>query len=143
MHKIKQLLFSFLTFVASFYFLFWILGGMLSIPFSSDSPNWIFVFSGIVSFLFAGYLAFTVWKKTGANKNTKATLSNYIVTGALGLGVFGFLIGFIGPMIFTPDSAQGPLLGILFTGPGGIALGAIGGAIIWEIKRRKEIKMNQ
>jgi uncharacterized membrane protein len=143
MHKIKQLLFSFLTFVASFYFLFWILGGMLSIPFSSDPPNWIIVISGIASFVLASYLAYTVWKKTGINTNTKASQGTYIFTGALGLGVFAFIIGFFGPLIFMPESNQGPLLGILITGPGGIALGAIGGAILWEIKRRKEKKINQ
>ena len=140
MHKIKQLLFSILTFLASFYFSFWILGAMLSIPFSSDPPNWILVFSGIASFLFAGYLVFTVWEKTGVNKNTKATQGTYILMGALGLGVIGFLIGFIGPLIFMPGANQGPLLGIFITGPGGIVLGAIGGAILWEIKKQKRKK---
>ena len=113
MQKIKQVLFTFLTFVASFYFLFWVLGGILSIPFGIDSPNWILVFSGLVSFSSAVYLAYSVWKKTGVNKNTKATLGTYILTGALGLGVFGFLIGFIGPLIFMPGANQGPLLGVL------------------------------
>lgn len=140
MQKIKQVLFTFLTFVASFYFLFWVLGGILSIPFGIDSPNWILVFSGLVSFSSAVYLAYSVWKKTGVNKNTKATLGTYILTGALGLGVFGFLIGFIGPLIFMPGANQGPLLGIIITGPGGVALGAIGGSILWEINKYKRKK---
>jgi hypothetical protein len=36
----------------------------------------------------------------------------------------GFAAGFFGPMIFVPDANQGPLVGILITGPGGFVLGA-------------------
>jgi hypothetical protein len=39
------------------------------------------------------------------------------------LGVTGFSAGFFGPMIFVPESNQGPLVGILMTGPGGVVLG--------------------
>jgi len=127
-----------LTFVASFYFLFWVLGAIFLIPFGTDSPSQILIFSGIASFLLAGYLAFTVWKKTGTN--TKSNIGTYILYGALGLGVSGFLIGFFGPLIFMPGANQGPLLGIFITGPGGIVLGAIGGAILWEIKKYKRKK---
>jgi hypothetical protein len=45
------------------------------------------------------------------------------------LGVIGFLGGFIGPLIFTPGANQGPLLGIFITGPLGVVIGAIVGAI--------------
>jgi hypothetical protein len=36
-----------------------------------------------------------------------------ILVGGLKLGSIGFFIGFVGPIIFTPHSNQGPLLGIL------------------------------
>lgn len=42
------------------------------------------------------------------------------------VGGFGFLLGFIGPMIFAPGANQGPLLGIFITGPIGFMLGMIG-----------------
>jgi hypothetical protein len=45
------------------------------------------------------------------------------------VGGFGFLIGFIGPMIFAPGANQGPLLGIFITGPIGFMLGAVGWAL--------------
>jgi hypothetical protein len=46
------------------------------------------------------------------------------------LGVTGFLIGFFGPMRFHPGANQGPLLGLFFTGPGGVLLGAlVGGGV--------------
>ena len=38
------------------------------------------------------------------------------------LGIIGFLGGFIGPVIFTPEANQGPLLGIFITGPLGFVL---------------------
>ena len=33
------------------------------------------------------------------------------------VGAIGFSGGFFGPMIFTPDANQGPLLGLFITGP--------------------------
>jgi hypothetical protein len=41
------------------------------------------------------------------------------------VGGFGFLIGFVGPMIYAPDANQGPLLGIFVTGPLGFLLGGV------------------
>jgi len=60
--------------------------------------------------------------------------------GALVVGFIGFAAGFFGPIVFMPESNQGPLLGIFITGPLGAVLGAIGGAIVaWrrEAKRAK------
>ncbi len=37
---------------------------------------------------------------------------------------------FVGPIVLSPDSPQGPLLGIFVTGPLGALAGAILGAII-------------
>ncbi|RWX63134.1 hypothetical protein EN780_24645 [Mesorhizobium sp. M4B.F.Ca.ET.089.01.1.1] len=46
------------------------------------------------------------------------------------LGVIGFLGGFVGPVIFTPEANQGPLLGIFVTGPLGFVLGLIVGFVL-------------
>jgi hypothetical protein len=46
------------------------------------------------------------------------------------IGAVSFLAGFAGPIIFDPDSPQGPLLGIFCTGPLGALAGAILGALI-------------
>ncbi len=51
---------------------------------------------------------------------------------ALVVGGIAFLLGFIGPMIVTPDANQGPLLGIFITGPLGVAVG-----LIWGLVRRR------
>jgi hypothetical protein len=48
-----------------------------------------------------------------------------VLIWALGLGAVGFAAGFFGPIIFAPDANQGPLVGILFSGPGGLVLGLL------------------
>jgi hypothetical protein len=50
--------------------------------------------------------------------------------GALGIGFVCFAAGFFGPIIFAPESNQGPLLGIFITGPLGAVAGAIIGALV-------------
>jgi hypothetical protein len=47
--------------------------------------------------------------------------------GGVILGILGFVGGFFGPIILTPEANQGPLLGIFITGPLGFVLGAAGG----------------
>ncbi len=39
--------------------------------------------------------------------------------------VSGFLAGFLGPMVLSPDSNIGPIIGILFSGPAGALLGLV------------------
>jgi hypothetical protein len=48
---------------------------------------------------------------------------------ALVLGAVGFAAGFFGPMVLSPESNLGPIIGVLFTGPGAAVAGAILGAI--------------
>src|SRR5215813_3644422 len=48
---------------------------------------------------------------------------------ALALGGVGFASGFFGPMFLSPDANQGPLLGLLITGPGGAIAGLVLGFI--------------
>jgi hypothetical protein len=37
----------------------------------------------------------------------------------------GFLAGFLGPMVLSPESNIGPIIGILFSGPAGVVIGII------------------
>ena len=59
---------------------------------------------------------------------------------ALALGATGFAAGFLGPMVLDPESNIGPIVGLLFTGPGGalagFVLGALFGALPVSSKRR-------
>jgi hypothetical protein len=58
------------------------------------------------------------------------TVARWCATMTVVIGVISFLAGFAGPIILDPNSAQGPLLGIFFTGPLGALAGAVLGAII-------------
>ena len=51
------------------------------------------------------------------------------------VGALGFCGGFFGPLIFTPEANQGPLLGIFITGPLGFMGAGIGG-LIYALWRR-------
>lgn len=53
---------------------------------------------------------------------------------AAGLGGVGFVAGFFGPILFLPESNQGPLLGIFLTGPLGFFTGLGWG--LWREHRR-------
>ena len=54
--------------------------------------------------------------------------------GAIILGAIGFIAGFVGPILFTPESNHGPLLGIFLTGPLGFLGGGIVGGVIGMVK---------
>ncbi len=43
------------------------------------------------------------------------------------LGVAGFAAGFFGPLVFVPEANQGPLVGILISGPTGV----VAGLVLW------------
>ena len=55
---------------------------------------------------------------------------------ALIVGAIGFVAGYVGPMVVTPEANQGPLLGIFITGPGGVVLGALIGLVVGLARRR-------
>jgi hypothetical protein len=44
-------------------------------------------------------------------------------------GLVGFLGGFFGPIFLKPAANQGPLLGIFITGPLGVIIGCLFGAV--------------
>jgi hypothetical protein len=60
----------------------------------------------------------------------RRTVAWWCVTMSWTVGVVSFLIGFVGPILFSPDSPQGPMLGIHITGPLGFFVGAVVGVVI-------------
>lgn len=76
------------------------------------------------------------------NPPQPSTGSRVAATAAKGgclLGLIGFMGGFFGPMIFTPESNQGPMLGIFFTGPAGLVLGLLIGAVVGWCRRNEPL----
>src|SRR5689334_11532990 len=53
---------------------------------------------------------------------------------ALVLGLTGLVAGFLGPIVFSPDANQGPMLGLFITGPGGALLGAVLGFVVRAVR---------
>ena len=50
------------------------------------------------------------------------------------VGGVGFAAGFIGPLVIWPGASLGPLLGILFAGPVGFVLGALGAFLLRRLR---------
>jgi hypothetical protein len=50
------------------------------------------------------------------------------------VGAVAFVAGFLGPLIATPATTLGPLLGILITGPLGFVAGALGGFVLHKLR---------
>lgn len=90
-----------------------------------------------VPMLLAGAAAFYVGRFVWARSaEASSGFSTAVGLGSAITGGVGFCGGFFGPMILAPDANQGPLLGILITGPLGFVVGAIGGAVWWYAKGR-------
>jgi hypothetical protein len=123
MKSISRVILTFFTFIASFYFFFWIPSFLKTGPFKI-----------VTALLIAILIAIFLWKKLG---KSNSGLLIYIITGGIVTGSVCFILGFIGPVIIAPSNNLGPLLGLLYTGPIGFILGSIGGAIYWKIKRSK------
>jgi hypothetical protein len=111
--------------LAVYYVVFWV-------PFSFiPLPRWLAALISLVIAVYAGRLA---WFRFVSFPDK---LFSYIFLGALICGAVGFVCGFFGPLIFTPDANQGPLLGIFITGPLGAIVGGVGGFIVWLVNRKK------
>jgi hypothetical protein len=65
-----------------------------------------------------------------------------ILLPAFILGGIGFIAGFFGPIYFTPEANQGPLLGIFITGPLGFVLG-LGWGVFRETQRAAREKSGE
>ncbi len=76
------------------------------------------------SLLMSLTVAVWLWRRLGMDEGgVLATVAKWsLITGAV-----GFAGGFFGPIIFTPEANQGPLLGIFFTGPLGFIAGGVAG----------------
>ena len=88
------------------------------------------VFAVIIQALLLTGAAFLLWFAALGNQPSERTkLARTLQIGAV-VGGIAFVAGFFGPLLFSPGSNQGPLLGIFITGPAGFVLGCIGG-LVW------------
>ncbi len=114
MSVVLKLFAATLVFVAALLFSYW----MIFIQIVPDSAHGL---AGTAALLTAAAIAWLAWR--GMNDPGRNILET-TAAGAAAVGAIGFCGGFFGPMIFTPDANQGPLLGLFITGPVGGAIGA-------------------
>ena len=127
MNKISRVIITFLSVIASYYFISF---ASLIVPGIVNNP----AIQIAVSLLAALSIGVFIWKTT---VKISQGLIHYIIMGGIIIGSIGFISGFLGPMIFTPSSNQGPLLGIFITGPIGFLVGLVGGGVYWWAKIKK------
>lgn len=101
----------------------WFMAWMLMLVVPLGGQAWI---GSLVALAAAIYVARKVWNGTADGASSVAMMAGL---GAVALGGLGFVVGFFGPMIFAPQANQGPMLGLFITGPAGVVIGAIAGAI--------------
>lgn len=117
MIQILKPLVSLLMFLIVLFFISTILTIMTSFP------AWL---SGAVSFACAVLAAWSAWQLV-TGKKTGAIVA--VTGGALILGGLFFTIGFLGPMVISKDTSQGPMIGLFIAAPLGVIIGAIGGYV--------------
>src|SRR4029453_2637565 len=126
MRTFLRILMAFVSAIATFYFTYWFGGALLDM---ANLPSWSsFAAAALAALLVGRY----VWVQT---RSLRAGLARSVFLGALVTGAVAFSVGFFGPIIFMPSANQGPLLGIFITGPLGLILGAVGGAIYWFVRK--------
>lgn len=125
MTSIFRIVASAIVVVATYYFCYWITLAFIPIPWGV---------AAVISYACAMAAGWYAWTRT-ASVNTSLTRS--VGYWAMVIGAIGFIGGFFGPMVFAPDANQGPLLGILITGPAGVLIGAIGGLVHWLVQRKQ------
>ena len=106
---------------ATYFFIFWV-------PFAFIPLHGQWWIGSLVSLLCAIVVGRYVWSKS---ESVPDKLASSVAYGAIVAGGIGFSAGFFGPIIFTPEANQGPLLGIFITGPLGFLLGGVGGFFYW------------
>ncbi len=105
----------------------WIAMRNLSLP---TQDGWIF-WVPIVLWLLT--MSLLCWSVVVPGRARRAGVRSSWQAGWM-VGGIGLLLGFVGPLVVTPDANLGPLLGILLTGPLGFVVGAIGAGVVRAAK---------
>ena len=123
---------TFLVFISVFYFTYWMPFSLILMPFGTVGV----VIANLLSLLCAIAAARFTWHKTETARTGwgVSALKSAIIAGAI-----GFAGGFFGPLIFSPQSNQGPLLGIFLTGPLGFIFGGVLGFVRWQ-RAQKDVE---
>jgi hypothetical protein len=75
------------------------------------------------------FLLSVVWLRYASDGRYRP-LVDRALGSAVTVGLIGFALGFVGPMVLAPGANQGPMLGIFITGPLGFVAGLVWG--LWR-----------
>jgi hypothetical protein len=91
---------------------------------------------GTMLFLVSATWAALLWwfALRGHIEESRAHMRVTLIGGFV-IGGIAFAAGFFGPIVFTPEANQGPLLGIFVTGPLGFVVGVAGGWLYGHTRR--------
>lgn len=84
----------------------------------------------------AAVVGWLFWRHAGTGR---AGLFSAVAIGAALFGGLGFCLGFFGPILFARDAPQGPLAGLLITGPLGTLVGAALGWLVWRARQKRGV----
>ena len=113
---------------ATYYFVYWV--PLSAVPLGED--RWLT--AKLVAALCAMAAGWYVWTRLPRFRDSPVSS---MLIGAFVIGSVSFLAGFLGPIMLSPESNQGPLLGLLITGPLGIVVGLVVGFFWWRYRRPK------
>jgi hypothetical protein len=115
--------------LAMFYVVFWFSQALMPV----GARGWVAPIIALVCALAAGRYVWISRDYTSTGSSMPTALLWALIVGGV-----SFLLGFVGPMIFTPSANQGPMLGIFITGPLGFVVGGIAGFVYARRTRRKQ-----
>lgn len=131
MHLFARILLLLTVVPAVYFFVYWLPFAFVPL----EERGWV---AGLVALLCAVLAGRFLWSHTSDGARQRGLLVSMAI-GALALGGIGFCAGFFGPLLLSPEANQGPLLGLLFTGPLGSVLGAVGGLVYWWLHRDRPL----
>ena len=79
------------------------------------------------------FVALLWWFALRGHRPSSRERMVHALCGGCLLGALGGVGGFLGPLFWDPGANQGPLLGIVVTGPAGFGIGALLGAFFKEL----------
>ena len=91
--------------------------------------------SWLINVLSLGCAALTGWYTWCGLSGKNMGVAAAILSGALILGGFGFIFGFLGPMLVLQNSQQATTIGVFVASPLGVVLGAIAGFFLATRKK--------
>lgn len=133
MNIVLRAILSTVVFAAVHFFSYWMVF-LQFIP--EDAPQLAWPMSLVTGCVAATFAWCSMdWKEPG--------LGSAISSGSLIAGSIGLVAGYFGPLFLSPATDQGPLLGLILTGPVGFLAGGAFGGLRWIWRSRNHAPLHR